>query len=281
MGPVGATAAAAAASVGSIWTDLGLGVLLQNEIGAVLTANTMAAALLGVSRDDLLAGSRPTGWRLCDDSGAPLPQWADLVEQIVRAGMSATIPLAVSMPGLPTRRLLAEVHPVPHRGDPLLLSLLRPVQTDIWRGAGLLDPLTALPNRPLLLDRLEQALQRAHTHGTLTTLVLADVRGLGEINEEWGFHHGDELLAVLAARLRDGLRDDHTVARYSGGTFAVVADHPKGTGEPIAAKVRHLAQRRVDLGRGLLHPGVRTGWMTSNGEHTVHQMICLADARLC
>jgi diguanylate cyclase (GGDEF)-like protein len=276
--------AATPALAGAIWTELvtelGVGVLVQNGDGVVLAANPRAADLLGVPRGDLLSGCRPEGWQVCDDSGAPLPNWSDLAVQVLRAGVPATIPFAVTMRGVPHSRLWAEVHPVLHRGEPLLLTVVHPVQADIWRSKGLLDPLTTLPSRALLLDRLDQALRRARTHGTVATLVLMDVRGLAEINKAWGFENGDELLVLLAARLRDGLRADHTVARYSGGTFAVVADHPQGTGEAIAARVRQIAERRADIGHGLLHPSVRSCWVSSGGDHTVHQLICSAEARL-
>jgi diguanylate cyclase (GGDEF)-like protein len=270
--------------VGTVWDELvaGLkvGVLLHNGSGAVLAANGRAADLLGVPKTDLLNGLRPDGWEVCDDSGARTPELADLFGQVLRAAMPATGPFVITMHGVPYRRLWAEVYPVPLRGEQLMVTVVHPVQTDLRRSKGLLDPLTGLPNRALLFDRLEQALTRARTHGTMVSVILTDLRRLGEINASWGFEQGDRLIGLVAARLREELRADHTVARYSGGTFAVIADHPHGTGEPIADRVKGIAEARVCLGDGLLHPSVRTGWATSDGAGTVHELIGLAEARL-
>lgn len=278
------SATAAPTLVGTVWDELigGLkvGVLLHNDSGAVVAANRRAAELLGVPKADLLNGLRPDGWELCDDSGAPLPELAGLFGQVLRAAMPATGPFVITMHGTPFRRLWAEVYPVPMRGEQLMVTVLQPVQTDLRRSKGLLDPLTGLPSRPLLFDRIEQALRRARTHGTMVSVILTDLRKLGEINDTWGFEHGDRLLTLIGERLREELREDHTVARYGGGTFAVVADHPYGTGEPIAERIKRIAEGRVHLGDGLLHPMVRTGWATSDGRSTVHELIGRAESRL-
>lgn len=269
---------------GTVWDELvsglAVGVLLHNEAGGVLAANRSAGELLGVPRTDLLNGRRPDGWEICDDAGARLPEMPDIFGQVLRAAMPATGPFVVTMNGEPYRRLWAEVYPVPLRGEQLMLTVLHPVQTDFRRGKGLLDPLTGLPNRTLLFDRLEQALTRARTHGTMTSVILADLGRLGEVNQTWGFALGDRLLTLIADRLREELRADHTVARYGGGTFAVVADHPHGTAEPIAERVKGIAEGRVNLGPGLLQPTVHTGWATSDGGSTVHELLDLAETQL-
>jgi diguanylate cyclase (GGDEF)-like protein len=269
---------------GTIWdelvTGLTVGMLLHNGAGAVVAANQAAGELLGVPRADLLNGLQPDGWAICDDTGAPLPEPADIFGQVLRAAMPATGPFVITVDGEPYRRLWAEVYPVPLRGEQLMLTVLHPVQTDFRRSKGLLDPLTGLPNRTLLFDRLEQALTRARTHGTMTSVILADLCRLEEINKSWGFNLGDRLLTQISARLREELRADHTIARYGGGTFAVVADHPHGTGEPIADRIKQIAEGRVNLGPGLLHPTVRTSWVTSDGGGTVNELIDLAENRL-
>jgi diguanylate cyclase (GGDEF)-like protein len=272
------------ALAGTVWDELiaGLevGVPLHDNGGAVVAANRRAAELLGVPMTDLLNGLRPDGWELRDDSGRRLPSVAGLVTQVLRAGMPTTGPFIVAPHGLPFRRLWGEVYPVFLRGEQLVVTVLHPVQADPRRGKGLLDPLTELPIRPLLFDRVEQALRRARTHGTMVSVVLADLRRLGEINETWGVEQGDRVLALVAERLREELREDHTIARYGGGTFAVVADHPHGTAEPIASRVKGIVESRVQLGAGLPRPTVRTGWATSDGGATVHELISDAENRL-
>jgi diguanylate cyclase (GGDEF)-like protein len=158
--------------------------------------------------------------------------------------------------------------------------LLQPVQTDVARSRGLLDCLTGLPGRVLLLDRLEQALTRARTHGTLATFVLLDVHQLSAVNAEHGFDQGDELLTTLAGRLRRGLRADHTVARYGGDEFAVIAEHPNGTGEPVAERIRRLAAKPVQIGGVRVRPGLRLSWVTSDGVASVLSVLTRAEEHL-
>ncbi|SDC81104.1 GGDEF domain-containing protein [Actinokineospora iranica] len=255
---------------------LPFGVVLHGERGAVLAANASAATLLGLTAEHLRTGSRPPQWRLHDDTGAAVPAMADLSAQVTRAGSGMTMPLVVTVQGAAIRRLWADLVPDRER----LLLILRPVSAEPARAAGLLDPVTGLPHRALLFDRIGQSLARARVHGGQTTLVLADVRGLRAVNQAHGFECGDELLAVLGTRLRAGMRADHTVARYTGGTFAVVAEHARGTGAAVAESVRELAQGRVLVGGGVLRPRLRIGWASSGGDATVHQMVCAAEDRL-
>ncbi|MFD4671901.1 hypothetical protein ACFWNN_19360 [Lentzea sp. NPDC058450] len=102
------------------------------------------------------------------------------------------------------------------------------------------DPLTGLPGHALLLDRLEQALIRARTRGTLITFVL--VSGPGDV-------------LGAARQLRGGLRPDFTVARFNDSTLAVLAEHDFGDGAPIAEVVRQLVG-----GTPTVH------WVTSDGD---------------
>lgn len=268
----------------TVWTELiaelSVGVLSQDEHGNVLAANGPAAALLGLTRAELLDGRRPDGWSVLDESGAPLPEPAELAGQVLRTSSHSAIPMVISRPGRRDVRLWATYYPVRHAGRARLLVVLRPVQTAIGLARGLIDPLTGLPNRALLLDRLDQALIRARTRGTLASLVLLDVRRMADINREFGFHRGDVLLTVLGGRLREGLRDDYTVARYAGNRFAVVAEHPGGTGEPIAARVRDLVGRSMRLGGQRLSPSARVRWMTSDGSNSALAVITHLEGRL-
>ncbi|SDI58418.1 diguanylate cyclase (GGDEF) domain-containing protein [Actinokineospora alba] len=258
--------------------ELPYGLVLHDEHGSVVVANASAAELLDLPPHHLRAGTNPPDWRLCDDSGSPVPSMPELARQIGRAGSSTTMPFVVTRVNTPYRRLWADIHPVTHRGRGMTLMVIRPVESEPVRC--LLDPTTGLPHRALLFDRIEQSLVRARIHGTRTTLVLADLRGLGKVNRELGFDRGDELLALLADRLRSGLRADQTVARYTGGTFAVVTDHSSGTGEHLAARIREVAAGAACIGEQEIEPELRTGWSTSGGDGTVHRLVSQAETRL-
>ncbi|RKT84439.1 diguanylate cyclase (GGDEF) domain-containing protein [Saccharopolyspora antimicrobica] len=275
---------AASAQLASVWDDyisgLNVGVLLTDERGQVLATNDVAAELMQLSKSDLLTGVRPAGWRLRDDTGAAMPDWAELAGQVLRAGSPLSIPMVIARSGQPLSRIWADYHAVQVQGRRRVLILLQPVHTDVPHSRGLLDPLTGLPGRVLLLDRLEQSLVRARSRGTLSTLVLIDVQQLAAFNAEHGFDRGDDLLTTLAGRLREGLSDEHTVARYGGDEFAVVAEHPSGTGETIAEQAREVAGWPLRIGRKQVRPGLRVSWVTTDGQAPVHSVLARAEQQL-
>ncbi|APU18010.1 MULTISPECIES: GGDEF domain-containing protein [Actinoalloteichus] len=279
-----AVGTAARRETGSVWGDvvaeLPVGVLLQNAGGEVLAANELAAMLLGLSRAELLAGGLRVERVLRDESGAPLPGTNELIDQLTRrAGVLQLPVLRVDASHVETR-LWVGFHVTSLHGAPALLSILQPVDGEPARRAGVIDPLTGLPNRVLLLDRLQESLVRADTRGTMVTLVLMDICRLAQVNAVHGFERGDELLMTLADRLKVGLRADYTVARYGSDEFAVVAEHPRGSGCAIAAKVNEVAGRPVLLGRVRLRPELRTAWVTNDGTAPSVAMLDRAEAIL-
>lgn len=93
------------------------------------------------------------------------------------------------------------------------------------------DPLTGLPNRVLLADRLNHAMARARRGDRQLALAYIDLDGFKEINDRFGHQAGDHLLVVLAERMRTALRESDTVARLGGDEFvAVMADQANAEG---------------------------------------------------
>ena len=84
------------------------------------------------------------------------------------------------------------------------------------------DALTDLPNRYLLTDRFEQARQRWRRNGNKFAIMLIDLDYFKEVNDAFGHEVGDQVLATMANRLRQGLRASDTVARYGGDEFVVL-----------------------------------------------------------
>lgn len=97
------------------------------------------------------------------------------------------------------------------------------------------DQLTGLPNRFLLLGRLEQVLTTAQRHGTKLAVMFLDLDGFKPINDRYGHHAGDALLREIGWRLRQCIRDCDTVARHGGDEFVVVLTDMRET--PDAASV--------------------------------------------
>jgi diguanylate cyclase (GGDEF)-like protein/PAS domain S-box-containing protein len=84
------------------------------------------------------------------------------------------------------------------------------------------DALTGLPNRTLLLDRLEQALHFAERDGRMVALAFIDLDQFKLINDTLGHLAGDALLGEVAARLRRSVREADTIARLGGDEFVLV-----------------------------------------------------------
>ncbi len=84
------------------------------------------------------------------------------------------------------------------------------------------DALTALPNRSLFMDRLEQALVRAQRRNTLVGVIFIDLDRFKRVNDTLGHAGGDLLIGEVAARLRQAARAEDTVARLGGDEFVVV-----------------------------------------------------------
>jgi diguanylate cyclase (GGDEF)-like protein len=84
------------------------------------------------------------------------------------------------------------------------------------------DPLTGLPNRVLLLDRLGQACARLRRSGGRLLVMFVDLDRLKHVNDTWGHETGDDLLVQVGRRLDQAVRPDDTVARLGGDEFVVV-----------------------------------------------------------
>lgn len=86
------------------------------------------------------------------------------------------------------------------------------------------DALTSLPNRILLLDRLDTALERAERHRENFALLYVDIDGFKPVNDNHGHQVGDELLRQIGLRLSKCVRKTDTVARVGGDEFAVILE---------------------------------------------------------
>ncbi len=84
------------------------------------------------------------------------------------------------------------------------------------------DPLTELPNRTLLLDRLGHALAGARRENSGIAVMLLDLDGFKDVNDTFGHLAGDQLLRVVAHRIASAIRASDTLARLGGDEFALI-----------------------------------------------------------
>jgi diguanylate cyclase (GGDEF)-like protein/PAS domain S-box-containing protein len=103
------------------------------------------------------------------------------------------------------------------------------------------DPLTGLPNRVLLTDRLETQLAQAARRREPLAVCSLDLDGFKDVNDAWGHPVGDELLVQAAERMRQTLRGGDTVARLGGDEFVLILDHAPSEAEVGAVAERVLA----------------------------------------
>jgi len=94
---------------------------------------------------------------------------------------------------------------------------------DSAQSEALRDPLTGLPNRALLDDRIEQAFRRSRRSGEPFTLIAIDLDGFKDVNDVRGHRAGDLVLKALARRFEAIVRESDTVARVGGDEFVVLS----------------------------------------------------------
>jgi diguanylate cyclase (GGDEF)-like protein/PAS domain S-box-containing protein len=117
------------------------------------------------------------------------------------------------------------------------------------------DALTGLPNRALLLDRLERALAQAKRYNQLMALLYLDLDHFKLINDTLGHGVGDGLLKEVAARLSSALREEDTVVRLGGDEFLIILPRifvPHDT-TPVAEKVTAALSRTFVIQGHELH----------------------------
>jgi diguanylate cyclase (GGDEF)-like protein len=117
-------------------------------------------------------------------------------------------------------------------------------RTDELRFQALHDSLTGLPNRALIMDRIDQLLARNRRNGTVGAALYIDLDDFKNVNDSLGHEVGDLLLAAVATRMASTLRDADTIGRMGGDEFVVLIDGS----EPMVAP-ELVAERLLDVMR--------------------------------
>jgi diguanylate cyclase (GGDEF)-like protein/PAS domain S-box-containing protein len=103
------------------------------------------------------------------------------------------------------------------------------------------DPLTALPNRSLFMDRLAQALRRLDRRDRVLAVLFVDLDRFKVINDRFGHAIGDQTLMAVGSRLREVLRPHDTVARLGGDEFVVLCEDLEDDNGAVRVAERVLA----------------------------------------
>jgi len=196
------------------------GISILDDKGRFVFANSRTAELLGHNVDALVGMEASL-------------LLGSLVTWVPAPGTPATAQyeVAVARPDGSSTDLLVSTAPLPpsDSGDAGSLCMVSDV-SGLRRAEGKLahwalsDALTGLPNRSLLMDRIDQALTRRRRQTGAVAALFCDIDGLQEVNDSFGHQVGDRALQAVAARLRAAVRPADTVARIGGDEFVVLCE---------------------------------------------------------
>lgn len=242
------------------------------DTGRVTWASRSLRSLLtGPTSDEAVEDGRVPwlGLGRSDDSAAGEDRLEGVVEQdveVVRAAdrTAASLPEGESV-SIRYRVLAADGslrwlsrRTTPFRRGPSgevseVLSVVREV-TDVVEAelalerAALQDPLTGLPNRMLLLDRIGSAIARGESTGAAAAVLFCDLDGFKRVNDTGGHAAGDAVLVEVARRLRSVLRANDSIARVGGDEFVLVVDAlpaERGTDKLAGAGLAERVAERI------------------------------------
>jgi diguanylate cyclase (GGDEF)-like protein len=150
------------------------------------------------------------------------------------------------------------------------------------RHRALHDPLTGLPNRTLLADRLEHALAACRDPAERVAVLLIDVDRFKHVNDSLGHPIGDELLIALAQRLRASVRAGDTLARMGGDEFVIVAERVSDVAHAleIADRIADSWSVPLPVGARSLHVTASVGVAMSTPGAAGDELLAGADAAM-
>ncbi|MCC6992800.1 MAG: diguanylate cyclase [Acidobacteria bacterium] len=215
---------------------------------AQATLDAIADAVISIDASGIVTYLNPaaqaiTGWSTVTALGQPVDAVLQLLDPVTRRPVPNPLQQAIARDttvGLPPQCLLVSRDgretPVEDSTAPIhdaaravsgAVIVFRPVGATLARAivlehTALHDPLTGLPNRQLLLDRLAAALALPDRRHRSLAVGFIDVDGFKQVNDTWGHQTGDWLLQAIGARLQAAVRHSDTVARFGGDEFVVV-----------------------------------------------------------
>ncbi|GAB3244845.1 putative bifunctional diguanylate cyclase/phosphodiesterase [Kineosporia babensis] len=160
-------------------------------------------------------------------------------------------------------------------------------RSDLYQAQGLMthmtlhDRLTGLPSRPLVLDRIQAALDRTRLSGLRVAVLQCDVDHFRVVNDNAGYEDGDEVLAEIGRRVAAAVRPGDTAGRLGGDEFVVVCDDVADEDEAgvVADRVRAAVNEPLVLGGRTLRPTVSVG-IALSGDPMGDPLLLLRDAEM-
>jgi diguanylate cyclase (GGDEF)-like protein/PAS domain S-box-containing protein len=209
--------------------------ILITDGSRILEANQALADMIGCGDPSELIGRSMLEF--------VAPERRDLVQKNLRVGLEEPYEISGLRKDGARRDLEMRGRTISYGGRTARVTAVRDVTErkgyeQRLRRQALSDPLTGLPNRTLLADRLEHALARADRRRALVAVLFLDLDNFKVVNDSLGHEVGDQLLIAVAERLRACLRPEDTVARLGGDEFAVLLeDADRGRAIRVAERV--------------------------------------------
>ncbi|MDA8379148.1 MAG: EAL domain-containing protein [Planctomycetia bacterium] len=202
-------------------------IILADDEGRIIEANRRAADQLGYTRDELV--------RMSSSALFPKSQQGEAMARYVNillTGRTVDSSVTILRKDQRTFPVDAVESRVDVKGKRMVLSIFRDVSErkaaeERIHYLAFYDSLTGLPNRTLLIDRIEQAIREAHRRESLVGILFLDLDNFKNVNDTLGHDFGDELLQSAAMRIRGTLRTEDTLARLGGDEFIVLITDPK------------------------------------------------------
>lgn len=218
------------ASLAALWLTF----RLRRDAAQVALMRAGAAVLMGVA----IAGMHYTGMK-----AAQFPMQVHMHHQGVNGSWLAVLVSVVALSILGITLLVSMFDARLQARTALLASSLAEANRELAQLA-LHDTLTRLPNRVLLEDRLDQAINKADREGKLFALLFMDLDGFKAVNDAYGHDTGDKLLIAVTERLEQPLKGQYTLARIGGDEFVLLAeiDTPNDAASLASALVHAIDQ---------------------------------------
>ena len=144
------------------------------------------------------------------------------------------------------------------------------------------DPLTDLPNRVLLYDRIKGALARVQRSGAFLAILFLDLDDFKLVNDRHGHTTGDRILTMLGPRLQAVIRPDDTLARFGGDEFVIVcADiQSEEAAAAIADRINHALETPFDVGGTEISVTASVGVTLGEAHDNADELLGEADAAM-
>ncbi|RBY93853.1 hypothetical protein DQ244_00245 [Blastococcus sp. TBT05-19] len=270
---------------------LPVGVIGGDADGRVTLFNAAARDWHGLDADPTVAVEDiPGAFGLTDVDGAPLAYQDVPFSRVYTEGRVDDAEMGIALPGRPLRRVSGsgvQVHDDEGRMTGIVVALTdvteqRALEAAL-REAALHDPLTGLPNRNLLLDRLDQSLAAAERAQRRMAVLYCDLDGFKPVNDSAGHAAGDEVLVEASRRLAAAIRPGDTVARIGGDEFVVLCPEvgSEQAAQVIADRITAAFEQPLRRTNGAEHAvGISIGVALCGPGDTADTALATSDAAM-